>query len=462
MRIQRAILGSVCLLLASGTPVRPAPPVRPALVCDTELPLEERLATSPSVDRDLAAIREEGVLRVGLAADPTTWFLDQKRFRGLEHDLVRAFARAQRLRLQLVPLATAHERLEALRSGDVDLVAGRLEVPDHAEVAGVPVVDTRWVLVRPADATSGPDGAPHDLQQVLFIEGTVPAERLVERFPEVELRSLADGTLLEEALELVRAGHGALVAREALVRPLLRRDLVVGAEIGPGSTSLVHRNRSSALGEHLRSWLAAEAETLARLEARYLERRYRPQRVISDFDEHFRREAGRIGWSWSLLASVAWQESRFRPDALSVAGAQGLMQIMPGTADLLGLEDPYEPSAAIRAGARYLGQLDRRWQARIPDTEERLAFVLASYNAGPGHVEDAVALAQAAGQDGSRWEDVAPWMLALADRTWNRHPSVRYGYCRGEEPVAYVESILGRWRAYEATLLARTPDVSLW
>lgn len=456
----RGMLVGLCLLLGSGAPPVQVP-LPPAPVCDVELPLEQRLQTSWSTDRDLADLREEGVLRVGLAADPTSWFLDSKRFRGLEYELLRGFARSERLKLRIVPLGGRHERLRALMRGEVDLVAGRLERPEHSELVGVPLLSTRWVLVRARDAQSAPTGGPHDLERVLLVDGSVDPERL-DLPADVRVETLPDGTLLEEALELVRAGRGALVAREALVRRSLGTDLVVGAELGAASPAILHRSGSGELGGRLARWMERQSDGLARLQARYLGPRGRARRVISDFDGHFQQEAGRIGWSWPLLAAVAWQESRFRPQARSPVGASGLMQIMPDTADLLGLADPTEPRAAIRAGARYLAQLDRRWQARIPDPVQRLGFVLASYNAGPGHVDDAVALAQAAGADATRWEEVAPWMLALADRTWNRRPEVRHGYCRGEEPVAYVEAILARWQAYEATLSAGTSTPSLW
>ncbi|MCA9570000.1 MAG: transglycosylase SLT domain-containing protein, partial [Myxococcales bacterium] len=216
------------------------------------------------------------------------------------------------------------------------------------------------------------------------------------------------------------------------------------------------------LGDGLRSWLDTEQDAVDAARRRYLDERAPVAPSISRFDDLFQREAEQVGWSWPLLAAVAWQESRFRPHAVSPVGARGLMQIMPGTARDLGLSDPTEPASAVRAGARYLRQLDRRWQARIPDAQERVAFVLASYNAGIGHVEDAVELARLDGLGGDRWEEVAPWLLALAEPDWNQHPSVRYGYCRGTEPVAYVDAILGRWKAYEATLAVRPPAAPLW
>ncbi len=88
--------------------------------------------------------------------------------------------------------------------------------------------------------------------------------------------------------------------------------------------------------------------------------------------------AHRFDLSPALLEAVVWQESRWRADAVSPAGARGLAQLMPGTARDLGV-DPDDPLANLEGGARYLReQLDR--------FDGDLEKALAAYNAGPGRV----------------------------------------------------------------------------
>jgi soluble lytic murein transglycosylase-like protein len=100
----------------------------------------------------------------------------------------------------------------------------------------------------------------------------------------------------------------------------------------------------------------------------------------SAFERMVRREAASAGVDPSLVAAVARTESGLDPRATSPAGAAGLMQLMPATAQALGVADPYDPVANIRGGAIYLRELLARFGGDI-------ALAVAAYNAGPGAVE---------------------------------------------------------------------------
>ena len=171
--------------------------------------------------------------------------------------------------------------------------------------------------------------------------------------------------------------------------------------------------------------------------------------TISRYDAHFIRAAQRIGWDWRLLAAQCYQESGFDPQAVSWAGACGLMQIMPSTGERLGLsrDDLFDPSRNIEAAARYISQLNSTF-SDIHNAHERIWFVLAAYNGGTGHIRDAIALAKADDHSSQRWDDVEPYVLALSSPAAYRHPLVQFGYLRGDETVDYVRQIHHRWLSY--------------
>ena len=91
--------------------------------------------------------------------------------------------------------------------------------------------------------------------------------------------------------------------------------------------------------------------------------------------------AARYDLSPALIEAVVWQESRWQAAARSPAGARGLAQLMPGTAQSLGV-DPDDPLANLEGGARYLRYLVDHFDGDIEKA-------LAAYNAGPGRVEQA-------------------------------------------------------------------------
>lgn len=103
-----------------------------------------------------------------------------------------------------------------------------------------------------------------------------------------------------------------------------------------------------------------------------------PAQLSSQYDEMISESARKNGVDANLVKAVVKAESGFRHDAVSPAGARGLMQLMPSTAAGLGVSDPLDPAQNIEAGTRYLKkQLDR-----FGSTE----LALAAYNAGPGNV----------------------------------------------------------------------------
>ena len=169
---------------------------------------------------------------------------------------------------------------------------------------------------------------------------------------------------------------------------------------------------------------------------------------ISPFDPLIKEQARELGWDWRLLASVVYQESRFDPEATSWTGAKGLMQLMPSTAEELGVLDRGNAAESLQGGARYLRALYERFNA-VPDSLQRIKFALASYNCGFQHVDDARKLAEVKGLDKNRWDqNVDSMLLALRSPENYHNEIVTHGYVRGDEPYRYVNQIFDRYSHY--------------
>ncbi len=171
---------------------------------------------------------------------------------------------------------------------------------------------------------------------------------------------------------------------------------------------------------------------------------------ISIYDDIFKTYSSLCGWDWKLIAAQAYQESGFDNNAVSWMGALGLMQLMPSTAAELGVGEDrvFNAEVNLKAAVRLIKKLNAHY-SYITDTDERINFVLAAYNAGPGHVDDARRLCKKHGLNPNVWKgNVAEYVLKMSSPYYYNDKVVEHGYFRGSETYGYVNSIRSRWDEY--------------
>lgn len=175
---------------------------------------------------------------------------------------------------------------------------------------------------------------------------------------------------------------------------------------------------------------------------------------ISPYDDIFKEHSTLLGWHWSILAAIAYQESRFQSNIIGWSGARGLMGIMPATGKAYGVPsraDLLSPEISVQVAVQLLNAL-KKYFLDLPETEKTF-FILAAYNAGIGHVLDAQRLAKKSGANPHKWYGhVRDFMLLKSSPKYYNDPVVKYGYVRGREPVLYVDQVLARAKTYQAHL----------
>jgi len=451
----------------------------------------------PHVERDLDAIVKD-TLRVLVLADPLSWEERPQGVSGLEHDLLERFAKRIAAPLRVIPMDHPDSMLLALQKGVGDVIAAQ----------ATPRRDRRkWLAytrpyrtVRPVLATLRPD--PQVLEPVAKGgKKPVPKATFETRIDTAEISRWSpfsdpayrfdrpanapmplhlDPLITPEDLlmEVVLGRHAASIVTDARAHYETGRFPVLefSAPLGPAvDLCFVVRRNAPQLLRRMDEWLLdpAEAKAHALFVKAYSMPLPKPGPLrnkrsvpvsgdsISPYDIWFKEHAHRIPWDWELLAAMAYKESRFDSTAVSVKGAQGIMQIMPRTAERLGLEPGDHMEDHIGAATLYLNKLDTLWMRAIPDREQRLRFVLASYNAGPGHIIDAQRLAGMLGLDPDRWEhNVERAVLLLAKPRYYMLPEMKNGFCNGRQVFYYVREVVGMYRQLKGRPRSSTKAVS--
>lgn len=429
--------------------------------------------TADSNGRDLPQLKDSGELVVLTLYGPTSYFLYRGQEMGFQYELCKDFSDSLGLALRIITCASIPDMTQRLLTGEGDLIAFPLPVSrqgrDSLRFCGVETITHQVLVQQPGkaakDVTELPGRTVHAKEGRYY-------NRMLNLNDElgggIDIRPVGhDSLTVEELIALVAARKiEATVADDDIAR--LNRTYYPGIDIRLSVSfdqrlSWAVRPDAPLLAEAADNWFKQDRIS-PRYHAsmrRYFEEEKSPTQApilsvtegrISHFDSLFRQYAPTAGWDWRLLASLAFKESRFDPAAVSWAGARGLMQLMPRTARLMGVPEgrEHDPEESIKAAAKYLKKTGESLR-QVTDPEQRIRFVLAAYNAGLGHILDAMALAKKYGKDPHVWEaNVEEYILLKSHEEYFTDPVCRNGYFRGEETYNFVRDILARYEHYKA------------
>ncbi len=433
---------------------------------------------------DLEKIRERGRLRVLTRNNPVTYFLHRGGPFGFDYSLAQMVADELDVRLEMVVPPSRDLLITWLLEGRGDVVAASLTItPERGEQVAFsePYLLVEEVLVGPSNGTpveSIEDLAGNEIHVRRSSSYFETLQGLAQEVDGIEIVEAPEELETQRLITMVADGEIPFTVADThiLQVELTYRDdvepvLVLTGEPGaePPATGEIGIRGSKQIGfavrpdnEELLDFLDDFVRRTYRgMEYNMARRRYfqhhrriggtHATRVgkdgrLSPFDELIHTFSRKYNLDWRLMAALAFQESRFDPNAESWVGALGLFQVMPATGEMLGFQNLRDPRQSTHAGTVYFHRRLSRLDSRIP-FDERVRFALAGYNCGIGHVADARRLAARKGWDHNKWFDnVERAMLLLMQPKYHR--SSRHGYVRGTEPVNYVASIQNRYDNY--------------
>ena len=424
---------------------------------------------------DLPQMKDSGEL-VALTLNSSISYFDYRgEPMGFQYELAKQFAQSLGLKLKIKTAPDTEELVRMLLDGEGDLIAYPVpmtkEFKDSVLFCGEDII-THQVLVQ-RNSNKGQKALANVTDLIgkdIYAKPGKHLERLINLDQElgggIQIHEVTNDSISSEDL-LMQVSQGTIdyaISDNDLARLnttyYSNLDIHLAVSFDQRASWAV-RKTSPLLSEAANQWHKDNATSPAYKAStkKYFEQSKRlphgpilslKDGKISHFDHLFKKYAPEVGWDWRVIASLAYNESNFDSTAVSWVGARGLMQLMPRTARAMGVPEGKEnnPEESVKAATKYLAQLSRSF-SKVTDPNEKMKFVLGAYNAGIGHIFDAMALAEKYGKDKYTWDNnVEAYILLKSNEEYFNDPVCKNGYFRGRETYNFVKDILGRAEMY--------------
>lgn len=427
-----------------------------------------------SQTRDLQQIKKGKELVVLTMNRSTSYFIYRGEEMGFQYELAQQFASSQGLTLKIKTAHNMKEMLDKLRKGEGDIVAFNVpytkENKDSLLYCGEQIVTHQVLVQRKTGGSSPLTNVTQLVGKTVYVKPGRYLQRLENLNKElgggIHIREVKTDSITTEDLiyqvSLGKIDYTVTDDEEALLNKTYFENLDVSLAVSfDQRSSWVVRKNCPQLAAVATKWYKDNVSTEQYKSSmqRYFDiskqrtgSHYKfTKKKLSPFDHLFKQYAKKIDWDWRLLAALAYKESTFDPKVVSWAGARGLMQLMPSTARKFGLPRGKDrnPEESIKAASKYIAFTERQFSG-IKNEHVRLQFVLATYNAGYGHISDAMALASKYGKSRHVWTgNVEKFILLKSNEKYYDDPVCKNGYFRGMETYNFVRDVLEQYKAFK-------------
>lgn len=426
-----------------------------------------------SQEVDLETILKTDTLRIGTIAGPVSYFYYRDEMMGFDYEMAQNLADSLKVTLKVVEAKSETELTKMLSNRTIDIAAYNfhqtkaLKQQFHFVLA---LDDSYQVLVQALNFKTFTNTIDIKGVTITVAPGSAFEQRINQLNEETgnnfKIQQAADSLTQEELIEQVATGKIGYTVADIKVARLYKnyyKKLDVRLQVGfYQRNGWLVRKESVNLRKAIDQWGTSPDNELliSNLNYKYLrnslyftqKKMKIPKGAISPYDHLFKKYAPEINWDWQLLAAVAFHESRFDSTSVSWAGAAGIMQLMPRTASNFGLnrKNIMNPEKNIEAGVQYIKSLNLTF-SKIENKQERIKFILASYNSGPAHILDARALTEKYGKNKNVWfGHVEVFLLKKSEPEYYNDEVVKYGRFRGRVTVDYVEKTLSTYEKYKS------------
>ena len=407
-------------------------------------------------------LAQSGELVVLTVNGPATYFEDAQGLpSGFEYDLVSLFAKELGVKPAFVLAPNSAHLDAALRAGQAHFAAAALA--RHFDFPGGLAWGPAYFTTQHQIVGRTGTGKPKSIADIAGKRIGVVEESVADYL-------LSDPVKLTVPLERLPPGTEITVLLERVEQGSLDYALVESNRFTLARKFFPQLEVAFALGKPVEyAWLVSPVDKKRILEAakpfferivkdgtlkRLVDRYYGHAARISPADSnklleliatqlqrlrpHFEEGEQASGLDWRLIAAIAYQESHWDAAAVSPTGVRGIMMLTEETANRLKVKDRLDPRESVLGGARYLALLKEQLPPRLGEPD-RTFLALAAYNLGVGHMEDARVLAQRAGLNPDKWQDVRQVIGKLTDP--EAFQTLKHGFARGYEALQFVDNV---------------------
>jgi membrane-bound lytic murein transglycosylase F len=407
----------------------------------------------------LQKVRKSKQITVITRSNAHCYYVYREQAMGFEYDLAKAFADHLGVKLKVKTFPWA-DMIKALNEGKGDFIAAsktitasRKELVDFSDGyltvqqrvivhennhAIEDVADLSGKTVHVRRATSYEERLSElrhqGLDLTVRVHDDIPTEELIRQVADKEIEvTVADSNIAQLNLRYyptVRIGV-PIEETQSLGWAVKKRDRSLLKAIN----GFFKRIKSDGTFDDIYRDYYGDEQVFDRFDLKKFHQRIKTR--LPTYQSIIKEAATMHGFDWRLIAAVTYQESQFNPRAKSHRGVRGLMQLTQATARELGVTNRLDPYQSIMGGVKYLKRLYKRYdKAEEPD---RTFIALASYNVGPRHILSAQRIARKRGFNPNKWSSLEQTLPQLCYEDYIRQS--KHGYCRGTEPVRFVNRI---------------------